>query len=143
MKMTALEKIIEWFKENEDVFNDCIEQLDSWNGYLGDDRYYFMEDIDEIYNGSPTDALTRAFYGYDEEDYSTDSTGNTIHAPFCPNRPYFRFNGYGNLVSADSKDYSDHLDSYTIEELEKYRNRIDAIDENDELSELFDELENA
>lgn len=36
--MNATEKIIAWFKENEEVFNDCIEELDSYNGYLGDDR---------------------------------------------------------------------------------------------------------
>ena len=38
-----IEKIVEYFKENESVFNDCIEELDSYNGYLGDDRYYSMD----------------------------------------------------------------------------------------------------
>ena len=30
------DKIISYFKENEDVFNEVIEELDSYNGYLGD-----------------------------------------------------------------------------------------------------------
>lgn len=135
--------ILEYFKENEDVFNDCIEDLDSYNGYLGDDRYYNMDELDEIYNGTdPSEILTRAFYGYDEETWTTDSTGNKIYGAFNPNRDYFRFNGYGNLVSADYKDYSAQLDEYAVEKMLDNRSYIDSIDNDDELSKLFDELEN-
>ena len=35
--------IIEYFENNEETFNDCIEELDSYNGYLGDDRYAIEE----------------------------------------------------------------------------------------------------
>ena len=31
--------IIEWFEENQEVFTYCIEELDNYNGYLGDERY--------------------------------------------------------------------------------------------------------
>ena len=135
--------ILEYFKENEDVFNDCIEELDSYDGYLGDDRYYSMDELDEIYNGTdPSEILTRAFYGYDEETWTTDSTGNKTYGAFNPNRDYFRFNGYGNLVSADFKDYSAQLDEYAVEKMLDNRSYIDAIDNDDELSKLFDELEN-
>lgn len=27
-----IEKVIEWFEDNEEAFNDCIEALDSYNG---------------------------------------------------------------------------------------------------------------
>ena len=58
MKNETTEKIIEYFKENEDVFNDCIEELDSYNGYLGDDRYCCTDELNEIYNGKdPIDVL--------------------------------------------------------------------------------------
>ena len=141
--MNTTEKIIDWFKENEDIFNQCIEELDSWNGYLGDDRYYEMYELDEIYHDSdPSEILARAFYGYDENDYIIDKWGEKHNGNFNPNRDYFRFNGYGNLVSTDYKDYSDHLDSYFVEELQRNRCHIDTIDENEELSDLFDELEN-
>lgn len=33
-KESIIKKIVAWFEENEDVFNDCIEELDSYNGYL-------------------------------------------------------------------------------------------------------------
>lgn len=60
---------------------------------------------------------------------------------FNPNRDYFYFNGYGNLISSDYKDYSDKLDEYAIEEMSENRNYIDSIENDDTLAELFDELE--
>lgn len=111
----AKEIIRNYFEENEDEFNEVIEDLDSYNGFLGDDRYSNMEELDELYSGStPTEILTRAFYGYDE--MYTDKDGNHTEE-FNPNRDYFRFNGYGNLVSTDVKDYSDHLDDDFINEV--------------------------
>ena len=136
-KEDIIKAIEEYFKENEDVFNDCIEELDGYNGYLGDDRYYSMEELDELYSGeSATEILRRAFYGYDE-DTSTEES----HTEFNPNRDYFRFNGYGNLVSADYKDYSAQLDHWAIESMIENRVYIDAIDDNEELKELFDAVE--
>lgn len=32
----------------ENIFNECIEELDIWNCFLDDDRYYPMYDIDFI-----------------------------------------------------------------------------------------------
>lgn len=136
--------IIEFFKDNEDVFSDCIEELDQYNGYLGDDRYYPMDELDELYAGTkPSEILYRAFYGYDAETYTTDGSGNREHGQFNPNRQYFAYNGYGNLVSADYKDYSAHLDNYAVEAMSENRNYIDTIEDNEELAELFDELEQA
>lgn len=141
-KESIIKKIVAWFEENEDVFNDCIEELDSYNGYLGDDRYYSMDELDELYNGSElSEVLRRAFYGYDEETYHTDSHGEREYGPFNPNRDYFRFNGYGNLVSANYKDYSAQLDHYAVEEMAENRSVIYTLDDHDELSAMFDELE--
>ena len=136
--------IIAYFENNEDIFNDCMEELDSYNGYLGDDRYYSMDELDELYNGTePSELLYRAFYGYDEETYTTDRDGNKTYGAFNPNRDYFRYNGYGNLVSADYKDYSGMLEPFAIEVMRENRDYIDAIDDNEELTALFDELEAA
>ena len=73
----------------------------------------------------------------------TDSSGNKEYGMFNPNRNYFYFNGYGNLVSSDYKDYSDKLDEYAIEEMSENRNYIDSIENDNILSGLFDELEEA
>lgn len=136
--------IIAYFENNEDVFNDCMEELDSYNGYLNDDRYYSMDELDEFYNGvEPSEILRRAFYGYDSETYTTDSSGNREYGAFNPNRNYFTYNGYGNLVSADYKDYSDKLDHYAVEEMSENRDYINSIDDDEDLAALFDELEAA
>lgn len=111
------DEILEYFEENEDEFNEVIEDLDSWCGYLGDDRYYYMEELDELYHDQPaTEILYRAYYGHDEF-YTTDSHGERQYEEFNPNRTYFYFNGYGNLVSSDYKDYSSHLDMYFVEKV--------------------------
>ena len=137
-----IEKIVEYFKENEDIFNDCIEELDSYNGYLGDDRYYSMDELNELYSGvEPDEILRRAFYGYDSETWNTDSHGERTYGAFNPNRDYFTFNGYGNLVSADYKDYSAHLDEFAVEDMAENRAYIYTIEEDCELCELFDQLE--
>lgn len=136
--------IIEYFENNEDIFNDCMEELDNYNGYLGDDRYYLMDELDELHNGiEPSELLLRAFFGYDEETYTTDRDGNKTYGAFNPNREYFRYNGYGNLVSADYKDYSGMLEPFAIEVMRENRDYIDSIDDNEELTALFDELEAA
>ena len=133
--MSTKKDIINYFSENEDVFNECIEELDGYNGYLGDNRYYPMEDLDEIYSNTPaTEILQRAFFGYDDESNSDDSS-------FNPNRDYFHFNGYGNLVSSDTKDYTSYLDEFFVDECIDNRSEIYAIEDNSELAELFDELE--
>lgn len=141
-KEAVIADIIQYFKANEDVFSDCMEELDFYNGYLGDDRYYNMEELNDLYSGEePQEILLRAFYGLDADTWSTDSSGNKTYGAFNPNRDYFYFNGYGNLVSSDYKDYSDKLDSYAIEEMSENRNYIDSIENDDILAGLFDELE--
>lgn len=136
--------IIAYFENNEDIFNDCMEELDGYNGYLGDSRYYSMDELDEFYRDSdPLEILRRAYYGRDDDTYTTDSSGNKTYGEFNPNRDYFYYNGYGNLVSSDYKDYSAHLDNYAVEAMSKNRSYIDSIDNDEELTALFDELEAA
>ena len=137
--MNKYEKIIEFFENNEDTFIECIEELDSYNGYLNDDRYYEMELLNEFYNSTePLDILYRTFYGYDADNYTFDSSGNKTNSEFNPNREYFKYNGYGNLVSTNYKDYSDKLDIYFIDALIENKEEINEV----KLSELQAEAEN-
>ena len=111
----AIDMLLDYFDVNEESFTEVIEDLDSWNGYLGDDRWYYMEELDDLYTGAGQGALEvlrRAFFGYDL-DYSTEDRREA----FNPNRDYFKFNGYGNLVSSDYRDYSDLLDNYFVNEV--------------------------
>lgn len=130
--------IINYFHDTPDIFGEAVEQLDAYNGFLCDDRYYDMDELDDLYNDAPaSEILCRAYYGHDEDDYTTDASGHRSYAPFCPNRDYFRFDGYGNLVSSNYKDYSDRLAVCTVEMMLENLDEIDAIAENDELAELF------
>lgn len=140
---TTMKKIIDFFGENEDIFNSCIEELDAYNGYLGDDRYYDIDFLNELFTDcNNIDLLNRAFFGRDDDTWTTDGSGNKKYGEFNPNREYFYFNGYGNLVSSDYKDYSAHLDAYAVDAMRDARQWIDTIEDNEELSQLFDELEN-
>lgn len=141
-KEMIIQEIIEYFNEHEDIFNNCIEELDNYDGCLGDDRYYYMEELDDFYGSAEaTEVLRRAFFGHDAEVWHYDKDGDKIYGQFNPNRTYFYYNGYGNLVSADYKDYSDKLDKDVVEDMSMYRRYIDSIDDHDTLTELFDELE--
>ena len=123
------EKLLGYFKENEEVFNEVIEELDAYNGYLGDDRYYEMELIDEFaFGAKPSEIIQRIYFGYDA-DTSTDE----LHTEFNPMRDYFYFNGYGNPVSSDYKDYSDKLDNWFIDELLENANKLYLPDEVEEM----------
>lgn len=131
-----IEKIITYLEENEEAAINCIEQLDDYNGFLYENRYYYMEDLPMFYENDVENLLDRIFYGYDE-DYTTEDH----QAPFNPRREYFKYNGYGNLVSSNYKDYSCYIDDDLIEKLEQYRSDIYEIDDNIELKVLFDNLE--
>ena len=45
------ELLMELFENDVDLFNSTIEELDGYNGYLGDDRYYEMEMLPELLYG--------------------------------------------------------------------------------------------
>ena len=140
--MLQAEKIIEFFKENEELFNQCIEELDNYNGYLGDDRYYPMYELEDFYIGVElNEILNRAFFGYDEDTYNTDSSGNVERGQFNPNREFFHYSDYGNLVSAERKDYYPYLDKYAVEAMADNIEYIDTINDTPELLELFNEYE--
>ena len=49
--------IMGFFEDNESAFIECIEDIDNYNGYLGDDRYYEMEMLDEFFEITLHDIL--------------------------------------------------------------------------------------
>ena len=111
--MELVEKLLEYYKENKEDFANDIEVLDDWTGCLYDDKIYPMEELNEFFsNEKPDEIIRRAFYGYDEP-----INENEQRQPFNPNREFFYFNGYGNLVSIGEKDYSDYLDIAFIQDI--------------------------
>ena len=132
-KRRIAEKIVNWFEKNPEVFEECIEELDSAEGYLNDSRYFDMDEFELfVRDREPIDILNRAFFGFDE---TCGSSG------FNPNRDYFRVNGYGNFVSADRKDYSVFNDKEAVERMAMNIDDIYGIESNGELKALFDAYE--
>lgn len=116
-------KLIKYFEENQDVFIEVIEELDSYMGYLGDNRYYYMDELDDIFYGlKPSELLNRFNF----------SKFNLYHE-------YFYFDGYGNICSDYEKDYSCYLDNYFIDTLIEYKNHLYLPDEVNELLDEYDE----
>lgn len=109
--MTLADGLLAYYKNNIEDFNSDIEELDSWNGCLGDDRVIPMDELDDFYQGvEPSEILRRAFFGYDEPYAKSE-----VNFPFNPNRDYFYINCYGNLVSIDERDYSGYLEEDVVQ----------------------------
>ena len=108
--------ILTYFHENEEEFNTAIEELDSYNGYLGDDRWNDMDELPErVDTSDPVALLNKAYFGDDLDNWHYDEQHERVYDSFNPNRDYFRFNGCGNLESTNWKDYRDHMDKYAVE----------------------------
>ena len=110
--MTLVNELLAYYKRNGEDFADDIEELDGWNDCLYEDKIFSMDELDEVLqNINPSDILRMALFGHDE------SHGNLIKSSFNLNRDYFHYNGFGNLVSTDERNYSEYLNDYFIQEI--------------------------
>lgn len=125
------EKIMEIIKAMDDcdivrLWNEYCYATNNYDDEIFDG--YAIEELIENSNEGATYWINRFFYGSD--DYNENSGAN-------PNRDYFQFNGYGNIVSFDYiyNSYSgkfSHIDEtdlvdYIIENKESFGN--DEIEE--------------
>lgn len=131
------EKILEVLKGMDDnaIISIWNEYCDKCNMY--DDRVYYMEELDDIFYGQDvTYILNRAFFGHDQ--WSEESA-------FNPNRAYFTFNGYGNLISLDWVSYNEYADSFgdciDIDALVDYIVENNDSLYNDEIQNVLDEID--
>lgn len=132
------EKLLELFKSMDD--SDIVSV---WNEYCSmvncfDDEIMDYDELEELIKCGNDDTITwlnRFFYGSD--DYSNEGGAN-------PNRDYFTFNGYGNIVSFDYiyNEYSDKFNHIDIEALIDYIVENKESFYNDDIQEILDEEEN-
>lgn len=104
------------------------EFIHFYNAYLDENHYqedkiYFLEDIDEILGDiKPSEVLQLFANGiYNSSD------------------DYFRFDGYGNIVTMDESDVLDHIDVNNITEYLLEYQPINLLSECDDIYELFEE----
>ena len=123
---------------------DDSEMVSVWNEYcdncnMYDDRIYDMCELDEIFSGEDvTFILNRAFFGHDQ--WNEDSS-------FNPNRDWFTFNGYGNLISMDCIGYNEYSGKFMCDCIDENA-IVDYVLDNmdglncDEITEILDDYEN-
>lgn len=68
-------KALEMLQENDDLFVDCVNELDSWNGYADGFRGYPMYELNDLFYGvSVGDFLDKLASGFNHNDeYFIDS----------------------------------------------------------------------
>ena len=122
---------------------DDSDMVYIWNEYCEAAHYYDnriedMDMLDEIFNGQDAICiLQRAFYGHDQ--WSDESE-------FNPNRAWFMFNGYGNLISIDWVGYNSYAEKFgdCIDEDALLDYIIDNMDGlgNDEITDIINDYQN-
>lgn len=82
-------------------FDELVDQYgeEYVQEYYPDDMLYPMDMVSEFIT-DVWEALRSSFYGYDYNPHRDDDH----REQFNPNRDYFAFNAYGNLVSIESYD---------------------------------------
>ena len=103
-----------------------------------DDVPMEMSELDSMLDSSsPSEAIEKAFYG---NDYGNGGEGQS--ESFNPNRDWFTFDGYANLVSIDENLLDDYLADYegdSFEEWCKNNGHEDLFDDEDEEEDDEDE----
>lgn len=97
------DRAYELLEGDTDAFVDACEELDNWNGFLGDSRCYDVSEIDEFFS-----SVSEFVEKMDE---------------FDPSEAYFYFTGYGNVSTCDDK-YDHYSDDFSVDDV------LDALIEN-------------
>ena len=93
-----VQKVLEYYRENEDDFNNDIELLDDIIDILGDDRCYPMHKLDEVLGDIKISEFVDRINYFDKDD------------------PYFcKTDGW--IYSQSYKDYMDYLDEQFVDDL--------------------------
>ena len=120
--MEIIKNWIENVADNDDILQ-VVSEINSWDGSLEDYRFYWMDDLNELFYGVKlTDFLSKLA---DDFDLRADGFKETI---------------YG-LESCDIEDVIDNIKNNIEEVAGKISENIDNICIPDSLQELLDEQE--
>lgn len=92
---SMMNEALEALKENDDLFLEMVDELDSWNGFADCYRAWDMSELDEFYAGKTV----------------SEFLNDLVEGSFNLNDGYFYFSIYG-LESTDNKEtlYRDNAD---------------------------------
>lgn len=116
-------KIITWITDEATDIEliDLVNAINSWNGELEDYRYYWMDDLDDLFYGlKHTELLSKLA---DDFSYKAEGFKETI---------------YG-LESCNTEDIADDIRCNAEEVAESTVNNIDNIDLPESLEEYLEE----
>lgn len=86
-------RMVVYWKNHNDSFSRVCEDLDSWDGFLGDNRLYQMYDLDDLLGEKkPSEVIQMLDSDFDYSDN------------------YFYWDGYGELCSTDEREYYNDVD---------------------------------
>lgn len=123
-----VEEAIEILK-NEEVFVKCCEELDSWNGFLDDNRLYPMDELDDLFCGCHVSEFAakigRNFNFYDDyiqfTIYGIESTNST------PYEVYRDIYDEGDILDEILDKYSNLDINWIDSDLDEILNNIEEI----------------
>ena len=127
-KEILVAKLKEVLENDIDIIKEVVSEVNGWNGGLDD--LIWQENDEEFFNiyfeGKPMEAVRSASYG--EYNYMDE---------------YVKFNGYGNLESANQWKVDEELSGSIDEVIESLIEEYCHIDiSNDEVKELMEAYEN-
>ena len=104
--LNYIEKKMEKYWENHnDSFSRVCEELDSCDGFLGDNRVYPMNELDELLEGYKPSEIIRM-----------------VDSSFNISDNYFYYDGYGHICSIDEKEY--YNDFFYSDVFKKYTKKV-------------------
>ena len=117
-------RMIDYWKAHNNSFSIVCEELDSWDGFLGDDRIYSMDELDDLLcDRKPSEVLQMV-----DNDFN-----------YFDN--YFYYDGYGRLCSTDEKRYFEYFDySDVFEKLVDDYGQVFSHSYGHDYFELFDDV---
>lgn len=113
--------------EDDEIFTQAVEELDSWNGFLDDDRMYSMDELDDL------------FCGCKVSDFA-EKIGR--HFDFRDDYIIFTIYGIESTDETPAEHYRSLYDNGEIlDNLRDYNGRIDISWIDSELADIIDELD--
>jgi hypothetical protein len=133
-------------RTDSDLLVEICEELDSYNGFLGDDRCYYMSEIDDIlYGKNPSDIIEMISSDFDKtcdffyfSIYGLESCGDKAdHYLDCFSDEdildeYLKNGCHCNLSNGDFEELAELYDTYSDENTEdetdeEFMERIDGL----------------
>ena len=119
-------RMTEYWENHNDSFSQVCEDLDSYDGFLGDSRVYSMDELDELLEGYKPSEIIRM-----------------VDSDFNYSDNYFYYDGCGHICSTDEKEYyNDFFYSDVFEKLADNYGKLFSYRYGNDYLILFNDVDN-